>query len=141
MIIGWTSTKAMFFQPIENSRWPPSADRVLTQDPMGKCLKNFSSETSKSIQSKHCMDVHWMDLYKFIFFVPIGNSRQLPSADIVLTQDPMGKCLKNFSSETSKPIQSKHCIDFYKSYVFCAGNSRWLPPADIVLTQNPMGKC
>ena len=42
-----------------------------------------------------------------------------------LTWDPMGKCLKKFFSETSKPVQSKHCVDgqwmdLYKSYVFCA---------------------
>ena len=35
---------------------------------MDKCLKNFSSETSKPIQSKHCMNVHWMDLYKSYVF-------------------------------------------------------------------------
>ena len=33
MFIGWTSTKVMFFVPIGNSRWPPSADIVLTWDP------------------------------------------------------------------------------------------------------------
>ena len=31
---------------------------------MGKCFKNIFSETSIPIESKHCMDGHWMDLYK-----------------------------------------------------------------------------
>ena len=35
---------------------------------MGKCLKTFSSDTSKPIQSKHCMNGHWMDLCKSYVF-------------------------------------------------------------------------
>ena len=70
------------------------------------------------------MNVHWIDLYISYVFCADWKFKMAPSADIVLTWDPMGKCLKNFSSETSKPVQSKHCMNvhwmnLYKSYVFC----------------------
>ena len=102
----------MFFVPIGNSRWPPSADIVLTWDPMGKCLKNFSSETSKPVQSKHCMNVHWMDLYKsYVFF---WKFKMAAISGHSFNMGPYGKMFKKF--ETSGPI----------------GNSRWPPSADIV---------
>ena len=31
---------------------------------MGKCFKNIFSESSIPIENKHCMDGHWIDLYK-----------------------------------------------------------------------------
>ena len=72
---------------------------------MEKCLKNCSSETSKPIQS---ITLHeWLldgPLQKLCFFGPVGNSISGHS----LTWDLIGKC---FFSETSKPVQSKHCVD------------------------------
>ena len=43
----------------------------LTLDPMGKCSNAFFSETTNIIKAKLYMNVHWMVLYKFTFFVPI----------------------------------------------------------------------
>jgi hypothetical protein len=39
MIIGGSSTKFLFFMPIENSRWLPPQVIVLTQGHMGKIQK------------------------------------------------------------------------------------------------------
>jgi hypothetical protein len=39
MIIGRSSTKSLFFMPIENPRWPPPQVIVLTLDHMGKIQK------------------------------------------------------------------------------------------------------
>ena len=88
MIIGWTYTKAMFFVLILNSRWPPSGNVVLTQDPMGKC-NNFFSETSKPIQSKHCLNDHWMDFYKSYVFCADRKFKMADIKLIVLTWDPI----------------------------------------------------
>jgi hypothetical protein len=40
-------------------------------DPMGKCSNAFFSETTNIIKAKLYMNVHWMVLYKFTFFVPV----------------------------------------------------------------------
>ena len=50
----------------------------LTLDPMGKCSNAFFSETTNMIKAKLYMNVHWMVLYNFIFFMPIGNPRWPP---------------------------------------------------------------
>ena len=72
------------------------------------------------------MNGHWMDLYKsYVFFWTYRKFKMAAISGHSLTWDLMGKCFKNFFSETSKPFQSKHCVDghgmdLYKSYVFCA---------------------
>ena len=72
---------------------------------MGKCFKIFFSETSKPVQSKHCVDGHRMDLYKSYVFCA---DRKFKMADISghsFNIGPYGKmCVKIFCSCTSKPI-------------------------------------
>ena len=67
MIIGRSSTKFMFFMSIGNQ----TAIHRLTLDPMGKCSNAFFSETTNIIKAKLYMNVHWMVLYKYTFFVPV----------------------------------------------------------------------
>jgi hypothetical protein len=43
----------------------------LTMYPMRKCSNAFFSESTNIIKAKLCMNVHWMVLYKFRFFVAI----------------------------------------------------------------------
>jgi hypothetical protein len=52
-------------------------------DPMGKCSNAFFSETTNMIKAKLYMNVHWMVLYKFRFFVPIWNSKWRLRQDLV----------------------------------------------------------
>jgi hypothetical protein len=47
-----------------------TAGQRLTLDPMGK-YSNAFSETTNIIKAKLFMNVHWMVLYKFTFFVPV----------------------------------------------------------------------
>ena len=62
---------------------------------MGKCVKIFSSETSKPIESKHCMDGPWINLYKNYVF---GADRKFKMAAISKHSfkiGPYGKMFKN----------------------------------------------
>jgi hypothetical protein len=50
MVLKWSIFKIVSSDPDLHPRWPPSADIVLTLDPMRKkYFKIFSSETSKPI--------------------------------------------------------------------------------------------
>ena len=63
---------------------------------MGKCLKIFSSETSKPIESKHCMDGPSIVLYKIYVF---GVNRKFKMAAISRRSfniGPYGKMFENF---------------------------------------------
>jgi hypothetical protein len=53
------------------SKMAATAGHRLTLDPIGKCSNAFFSETTNMIKTKLYMNVHWMVLYKFMFFVPI----------------------------------------------------------------------
>ena len=67
MIIGRSSTKFMFFYANRKSKMATTAIHRLTL----KCSNAFFSETTNMIKAKLYMNVHWMVLYKFTFFVPI----------------------------------------------------------------------
>jgi hypothetical protein len=41
MVLRWSTSKIVFSDPDLGSKWPPSADIVLTKDPMGKLFKNL----------------------------------------------------------------------------------------------------
>ena len=41
MVLRWSTTKIVFSEPDLGPKWPPSADIVLTWDPMGKLFKNL----------------------------------------------------------------------------------------------------
>ena len=76
MIIGRSSSltnfsKRFFFIVDRKSKMAATAIHRLTLDPMGKCSNAFFSETTNIIKAKLYMNVHWMVLYKFMFFVPI----------------------------------------------------------------------
>ena len=71
MIIGWSSTKCVFFYADRKSKMATTAGHRLTLDPMGKCSNAFFSETTNMIKAKLYMNVHWMVLYKFTFFILI----------------------------------------------------------------------
>ena len=71
MIIGRSSTKFLFFYADRKFKMAATAGHRLTLDPMGKCSNAFFSETTNMIKAKLYMNVHWMVLYKFTFFVPI----------------------------------------------------------------------
>jgi hypothetical protein len=50
MVLKWSIFKIVSGDPDFHPRWPPSADIVLIQDPMGKFFKKiFPSETSQPI--------------------------------------------------------------------------------------------
>ena len=70
MIIGRFSTNFMFLCRSEIQDGATVIHR-LTLDPMRKCSNAFFSETTNIIKAKLYMNVHWMVLYKFTFFVPI----------------------------------------------------------------------
>jgi hypothetical protein len=57
MVLRWSTFKIVFSDPDLGSKWPPSADIVLTKDPMGKLFKSllFLSLMRPSLQlvSKH----------------------------------------------------------------------------------------
>ena len=66
----------------------------LTLDPMGKCSNAFFSETRNIIKAKLYMNVHWMVLYKFLFFYADRKCKMAGTAGHRLTLDPLGKkCL------------------------------------------------
>jgi hypothetical protein len=51
--------------------------------PYGKNVsKRFFSETTWTIETKLPRNDHWKVLYKFMFFMPIGNPKWPPSQDI-----------------------------------------------------------
>jgi hypothetical protein len=64
MIIGWSSTKCVFFYADQKSKMATTARHKLTLDPMRKCSNAFFSETTNMIKAKLYMNVHWMVLYK-----------------------------------------------------------------------------
>ena len=71
------------------------------------------------------MNDHWMDLCKNYDFCADRKFKMAAISGHSFNIRPYGKMLKKYSSETGKPIQSKHCMndhwmDLYKSYVFCA---------------------
>ena len=90
IIIGRSSTKFMFFMPIENPRWRTAIHR-LTLDPMGKCSNAFFSETTNMIKAKLYMNVHWMVLYKLYVFCSDMKFKMAATAGLSLTLNPMGK--------------------------------------------------
>ena len=71
MIIGRSSTNYMFFYADRKYKMAATAIHKLALDPLGKCSNAFFSETTNIIKAKLYMNVHWMVLYKFTFFVPI----------------------------------------------------------------------
>ena len=71
MIFGKFSTNLCFLCRSEIQDGHHRNTSRLTLDPMGKCSNAFFSETTNLIKAKLYMNVHWMVLYKFTFFVPI----------------------------------------------------------------------
>ena len=71
MIIGRSSTKYLFFYADRKFKMATTAGHRLTLDPMGKCSNAYFSETTNMIKAKLYMNVHWMVLYIFMFFIPI----------------------------------------------------------------------
>ena len=59
------------FYADRKSKMAATAIHRLTLDPKGKCSNAFFSETTNMIKAKLYMNVHWMVLYNFTFFVPI----------------------------------------------------------------------
>ena len=71
------------------------------------------------------MNDHWMDLCKSYVFCADRKFKMAAISGDSFNIGPYGNRLKNYSSETGKPIQSKLCMNdhwmhLYKSYVFCA---------------------
>ena len=70
---------------------------------MGKCLKIFSSKTALLIGTK--LRWEWFlggPPFRIVSDDPAGQPTLPTSADIVLTWDPMGTCLKIFSFEAAE---------------------------------------
>ena len=65
---------------------------------MGKCSNAFFSETTNMIKAKLYMNVHWMVLYKLLFFCSDMKFKMAATAGLSLTLDPMGKMSQNASS-------------------------------------------
>ena len=63
--------KFYVFYADRKSKMADTAGHRLTLDPMGKCSNAFFSETTNIIKAKLYMNVDWMVLYKFMFFVPV----------------------------------------------------------------------
>ena len=63
--------KLCVFYVDQKSKMATTAGHRLTLDPMGKCSNAFFSETTNMIKAKLYMNVHWLVLYKFRFFVLI----------------------------------------------------------------------
>jgi hypothetical protein len=60
-----------------------TAGLSLTLDPIGENVsKRFFSETTWKIETKLPRNDYWKVLYKFLFFMPIGNPRKPPLQDI-----------------------------------------------------------
>ena len=70
MITGRSSTNVCFYVD-RKSKMDATSIHRLTLNPMGKCSNAFFSETTNMIKAKLYMNVYWMVLYKFTFFVPI----------------------------------------------------------------------
>ena len=75
-----------------------TAGHILTLDPMGKFSNALFSETSNMIIAKLYMTVHWMVLYKLLFFGSDMKFKMRATAGLSLTLDPMGKMFQNASS-------------------------------------------
>ena len=75
----------------------------LTLDPMGKCSNAFFSETTNMIKAKLYMNVHWMVLYNFTFFVLIWNSKWRLRQDLFNIGPYRKNVSKRFFSETKLP--------------------------------------
>ena len=94
-----------------------TAGLSLTLDPMGKMFQNASSLKPLGQLKPNCPgNDHWKVLYKFLFFMPIGNPRWPPPQD-------MGKYSNAFFSETTNMIKAKlymnaHWMVIYKVYNF-----------------------
>ena len=138
MIIGRSSTKFLFFMPIGNPRWLPTAIHRLTLDPMGKYSNAFFSETTNMIKAKLYMNVHWMVLYNLKVFCSDMKFKMAATAGLSLTLDPMGKMFQNASSLKPLGQLKPNCPGMIigrssTKFLFFMpiGNPRWLLPQDI----------
>ena len=92
-----SSTKFVFFRPIEKTRWPP-------WPLIGWDISDFSSETaegnSTKLDRKEDLNVLFQRRTKFVFFGPIGKTRW-PSWPLI------GWDISDFSSETAERNSTK----------------------------------
>ena len=58
IIIGWSSTKVLFFYADRKSKMAATAGHSITLDPMGKCSNAFFLETTNMIKAKLYVNVH-----------------------------------------------------------------------------------
>ena len=129
MIIGRSSTKFLFFMPIENPRWPPPQDIDSNA---------FFPETTNMIKAKLYMNVHWMVLYNLKVFCSDMKFKMAATAGLSLTLDPMGKMFQNASSLKPLGQLKPNCPGMIigrssTKFLFFMpiGNPRWPPPQDI----------
>ena len=79
MLLGWSSTKLLFFIPVGYSIWLPGP--IICSD----WLK-FQRSSSLKLMNRLNPNCKWMiigmSFTKYLFFMPIGNPRWRPSQDI-----------------------------------------------------------
>jgi hypothetical protein len=107
----------------------------ITLDPMGKCSNVFFSETTKIINAKLYMNVHWLVLYKLHVFCSDMKFKMAATAGLSLTLDPMRKMFQNASSlkplRQLKPNCPGMIIGWSSTHLMFfmpIGNPRWPPP-------------
>jgi hypothetical protein len=117
MFLGWSSTKFLFFVPIQNGGYDRTWFNI---GPYGENVsKRFFSETTWTIETKLPRNDHWKVLYKVSVFYADRKSKVATTAGHRLTLDPMGKCSNAFFSETTNMIKAKlymnvHWMILYK---------------------------
>jgi hypothetical protein len=90
------------------------------------------------IKAKLYMNVHWMVLYKLLFFCPDMKFKMAAKAGLSLTLDPMGKMFQNTYSLNPHGPLTPNCPGMIIGrsstkflFLMSIGNPRWLPPEDI----------
>ena len=142
MFLGWSSTKLLFFVPVEYSIWLPRP--IICSD-----WPKFQRSSLKLMNwlNPNCTGmIIGMSFTKLLFFYADRKSKMAATAGHRLTLDPMGKCSNAFFSETTNMIKAKlymnvHWMVLYNLKVFCSDMKfKMAATAGLSLTLDPMGK-
>ena len=79
MLLGWSSTKLLFFVPVGYSIWLPGP--IICSDWL-KFQRSSSLKLMNRLNPNCKRMIIGMSFTKFLFFMPIGNPRWPPSQDI-----------------------------------------------------------
>ena len=114
-VLGWSSTKFLFFVPVGYSTWLPGP--II-------CSDWLKFQRSTSLKLMNWLNPNWkwmiigMSFTKFLFFYADRKFKMATTAGHRLTLDPMGKCSNAFFSETTNMIIEDRPMNIHVQFGF-----------------------